>query len=162
MNVRSWWLRLALASGMTVGALGALALHSPPAEAMPDGPTTVLVGVTTQSYPSFFRISANGKTVKASVIGLGMSCTSGATFGTPDEFAHIRIGPNGNLHAGLNIPPTAVSGGATYTGTDSLSARLNRQRTEVTGVWELQLSYTFADGTTDRCDSGPVRFVDTR
>jgi hypothetical protein len=83
-------------------------------------------------------------------------------FGTPDEFTHIRIGPNGNLHAGVDIPPTAVSGGGTYSGTDSLSAKLNRQRTEVTGVWELQLSYTFADGTTDQCDSGPVRFVDTR
>jgi len=168
MNARSrsghsrWWLRLAAASGLTVGALGTLALHSVPAEAAPVGPTTVLVGVTTQSYPSFFRISANGKTVQASVIALGMNCTSGATFATPDEFAHIRIGPNGNLHAEFSLPPTATSGGGIYSGTDSLSARFNRGRTRVTGVWELQLSYTFPDGTSDHCDSGPVRFVDTR
>jgi hypothetical protein len=160
MNARSqWWLGLALASGLTVGVL---ALQSVPAQAAPVGPTTVLVGVTTQSYPSFFRISANGKTVQAGVIALGMSCRSGATFATPDEFAHVRIGPNGNLHAGYSVPPTAISGGGTYTGTDSMSAKLNRKRTQVTGVWELQLSYTFADGTTDQCDSGPVRFVDTR
>ena len=160
MNARSQrWLRLALASGLTVGVL---ALQSAPAEAAPVGPTTVLAGVTTQAYPSFFRISANGKTVQAGVIALGVSCRSGATFATPDEFAHVRIGPNGNLHAGYSVPPTAISGGGTYTGTDSMSAKLNRKRTQVTGVWELQLSYTFADGTTDQCDSGPVRFIDTR
>jgi hypothetical protein len=154
-----WWLRLALATGLTVGAL---ALQSVPAEAAPMGQTTVLVGITTQSYPSFFRISANGNSVQASVIALGMSCASGATFATPDEFRHVRIGPNGNLHAGFNIPPTATAAGGTYSGTDSMSAKLNRKRMQVTGVWELQLSYTFADGTTDHCDSGPVRFVDSR
>lgn len=165
MNARSrtghasWWLRLALASGLTVGVL---ALQSLPAEAAPISPSTVLVGVTTQSYPSFFRISANGKTVKASVIALGLTCASGARFAVPDEFTHVHIGPTGHLAAEFSFPPTVISGGGTYTGTDSMSAKLNRQRTEVTGVWELQLFYTFADGTTDQCDSGPVRFVDTR
>jgi len=155
----TWWFRLAVASVLTVGAL---ALQSVPAEAAPVGPTTVLVGVTTQSYPSFFRVSANGKTVQASVIALGMSCASGATFATPDKFTHIRIGPSGYLHAEFNLPPTAMSGGGTYSGTDSLFATVNRKRTQVTGVWRLQLSYTFADGTTDQCDSSPVRFVDSR
>ena len=168
MKVRSrtrhatWRLPLGLASGLMIGALTTLSLGSVPSQAAPVGPTTVLVGVTTQSYPSFFRVSANGKTVQASVIALGLGCSSGASFATPDEFSHIRIGPNGNLHAGFNLPPTAVSNGGTYTGTDSMSARINRKRTQVTGVWEMQLSYTFADGTTDHCDSGPVRFVDTR
>jgi hypothetical protein len=163
MNARSrtdhvrWWLRLALASGLTAGAL---ALQSLPAQAAPVGPTTVLVGVTTQSYPSFFRISANGKTVKASVIALGLTCASGVTFTVPDAIAHVRIGPTGHLAAEFSLPPTAMSGGGTYSGTDSMSAKLNRQRTRVTGVWELQLFYTFANGTTDQCDSGPVRFTD--
>jgi hypothetical protein len=154
-----WWLRLALASGLTVGAL---ALHTVPAQAAPAGSATDFVGMTTQSYPSFFKISPNQKTVQVGAIALGMSCTSGATFATPDQFSHIRIGPNGDLHAAFNLPSTALSGGGTYSGTDSMSARLNHKRSQVTGVWELQLSYTFADGTTDRCDSGPVRFVDSR
>jgi hypothetical protein len=165
MNARSrtgharWWLRLALASGLSAGVL---ALGTVPAQAAPVGSTTVLVGVTTQSYPSFFRISANGKTVKASVIALGLTCASGATFAVPDEFSHVHIGPTGHLAAELSLPPTAVSGGGTLSGTDSMSAKLNRKRTEVSGVWELQLFYTFADGTTDQCDSGPVHFTDIR
>jgi hypothetical protein len=157
-----WWLRLATASGLTVGVLATLALGSMPAEAAPVGTTTVLAGVTTQSYPSFFRISANGKTVKASVIALGLTCTSGAIFATPDEFTHVHIGPTGHLAAEVSLPPTAISGGGTYSGTDSMSAKLNRRRTQVTGVWEMQLFFTFADGTTDHCDSGPVSFTDSR
>ena len=168
MNARSctrdagWWVRLALASGLTAGTLGTLALQSAPAEAAPAGSTTVLVGVTTQSYPSFVRISANGKSVQATVIALSLNCTSGATFATPDAFKRVRISPNGNLQARVKIPPTAGSSGVTFSGTDSMSAKLNRNRTQITGVWELRLSYTFANGTTDQCDSGPVRFVDSR
>lgn len=153
------WLGLAVASLLTVGAL---ALQSVPAEAAPVGPDTVLAGLTTQSYPSFFRISADGKIVQAGVIALRMNCTSGATFAIPDKFAHVRIGPNGNLHAGFSVPPTTLSGGGTYSGTDSMSAKANRLRTQVTGTWRLQLSYVFANGTTDQCDSGPVRFTDIR
>jgi hypothetical protein len=159
MGHARWWLGLVLASGLSMGAF---ALQSGPAEAAPVATPGALVGVTTQAYPSFFRISPNGKTLQTGVIALGMSCTSGGTFTTPDDFGHIRIAPNGKLHAGISIPPTAISGGGTYSGTDSMSAQLNRKRTEITGVWELQLSYTFADGTTDQCDSGPVRFADTR
>jgi len=163
MNVHSrtrrarWLVRLTVAGGLTVGAF---ALQSVPAEAAPVGAPALLAGVTSQSYPSYFRISANGKTMLASVIALGMNCASGATFATPDQFSHVRIGPNGNLHAEFNVPPTAMSGGGTYSGTDSLSASVNRKRTHLTGVWRLQLSYTFTDGTTDQCDSGPVRFAD--
>jgi len=156
---RRWWLRLAVAG---LVAVGALAVEGVPAEAAPVGAPALLAGVTSQSFPSYFRISANGKTVQTSVIALGMSCASGATFATPDEFTHVRIGPNGNLHAEFNVPPTAMSGGGTYSGTDSLLASVNRKRTQIVGVWRLQLSYTFTDGTTDQCDSGPVRFADVR
>ena len=168
MNARSrtgharWWLRFATATGLTVGALVTPALGTVPAEAAPVGQSTVLAGVTTQSFPSYFRISANGKTVRASVIALGLTCASGATFAIADEFTRVRIGPTGHLAAEVSLPPTAISGGGTYSGTDSMTAKLNRQRTQVTGVWELQLFYTFADGTTDQCDSGPVQFTDTR
>jgi hypothetical protein len=168
MNARSrigharWWLRLAMASGLAIGTLVTLALECAPAQAAPVGPTTVLVGITSQSYPSYFRISANRKTVQASVIALSLNCQSGASFATPDKFSHIRIGPNGNLRANFVLPWTVLSTGGTYSGIDSMSAKMNRKQTQVTGVWRLQVFYKFADGTTDQCDSGPVRFVDTR
>lgn len=152
-----WWLRLALASGLTIGAL---ALHSIPAEAAPVGPETVLTGLTSQGFPSYFRISPSGKTVDDGQIALAMSCVSGAVVTWPDFVSHMRINASGRTHFAVSVPVTGLIGGGTYSGTDSMSARLNRKRTRITGVWRLQVSFTFADGTTDQCDSGSVRFTD--
>jgi hypothetical protein len=156
---RRWWLRLAVASLLTGGAL---VFQSVPAEAAPVGPETVLAGGTSQGLPSFFKISPNGRTVNLGAIALQMSCASGASFANPDTVGHIRIGPHGHVDSDVNIPPTALPAGGTYSGTDVVIAFVNHKRTRVTGLWRLQLSYTFTDGTTDQCDSGPVRFVDSR
>jgi hypothetical protein len=153
------WLRLALASGV---AAGALALHGAPAQAAPLGPETVMTGLTSQGFPSYFRISPNGKTVDDGRIALQMNCTSGAVLTFPDSAAHTRINAAGRTHFAVSVPVTGMVGGGTYSGTDAMSARLNRKRTQITGVWQLQVSYTFADGTTDQCDSGPVHFTDVR
>ncbi len=151
------WLRLALASGL---AIGALALHGVPAEAAPVGPETVLTGQTSQGFPSYFRISPSGRTVDTDRIALRMSCVSGAVLTVPDFFTHLRISATGRTHIIVNVPVTGLVGGGTYSGTDAMNARLNRKRTRITGVWQLHLSYTFSDGTADQCDSGPVRFTD--
>jgi hypothetical protein len=165
MNARTrtghagWWLRLALAAGL---AAGALALHSVPAQAAPAGPETVLTGLTSQGFPSYFRISPNGKTIDTGRIALQMNCVSGAVLTFPDVFTHLRINANGRAHDTVDIPVTGLVGGGTYSGTDSMSAKLNGKRTRITGMWRLQVSYTFEDGTTDECDSGSVRFTDVR
>jgi hypothetical protein len=156
------WLRLALASVLTVGAYVTLLLQSVPAQAAPVGLETSLTGLTSQGFPSYFRISPNGKMIDNGQIALGMSCISGAQVTLPDFVSHLRIGPSGRVHIAVNVPPTSLSGGGTYSGTDSVFATVNRKRSQVAGVWRLQLSYTFTDGTTDQCDSGPVRFVDIR
>jgi hypothetical protein len=159
MGHAGWWLRLALASGLAVGAL---ALHSVPAQAAPPGPETVLTGLTSQGFPSYFRISPNGKTIDTGRIALQMNCVSGAVLTFPDVFTHLRINASGRAHDTVNVPVTGLVGGGTYSGTDSMSAKLNGKRTRITGVWRLQVSYTFEDGTTDQCDSGSVRFTDVR
>lgn len=151
------WIRLALASGL---AAGALALHGAPADAAPLGPETVMTGPTSQGFPSYFRISPNGKIVDDGRIALQLNCTSGAVLTFPDFVPHIRITAAGRTHFAVTMPATGLVGGGTYSGTDAMSARLNRKRTRITGVWELQVSYTFADGTTDQCFSGRVRFTD--
>jgi len=152
------WLWVTLASGLTVGAF---ALQSGQAEAAPIGPDTALTGLTSQGFPSYFKISPNGKTVDDGRIALGLSCLSGAQLTLPDLVSHLRIGPSGRVQIAVVLPSTSLSSGGTYSGTDSMSAKVNRKRTQLTGVWRLQLSYAFPDGTSDQCDSGPVRFVDT-
>ncbi len=165
MNARTragharWWIRLTLASGL---AAGALAVHGAPAQAAPMSPETVMTGLTSQGFPSYFRLSPNGKTVDNGQIALQMTCVSGNVLTLPDFVSHLRINATGHMHFTVNVPTSPLSGGGTYSGTDSLSAKVNHKRTQLTGVWRLQLSYTFADGTTDQCDSGPVRFTDVR
>jgi hypothetical protein len=118
-----------------------------------------LAGLTSQNYPTFFKVSANGRSLAVGAIALDMTCTSGAEFVLEDAVVRTRIARGGALHVGFALPPTAGSNGATYTATDSLRAHLNGKHSQLTGVWQLQVDYSFTNGMSDRCDSGPVRFA---
>lgn len=155
---RRWWLRLAV-TGLLTG--GAFALQSVPADAAPVGPTT-LAGLTTQGFPSFFVVSSNGRTLSLGAIAMGMTCSSGDEFVFADRDLRVPIARSGKLHADFAQAPTSASGGGTVGGTDSLNATLNRQRTELTGTWRVQQTYISQTGQVDQCDSGPVRFIDSR
>lgn len=157
MSPRKRWLRLVLASGLT---LGALALQSVPAEAAPIGPTTVLAGLSSQGYPSFFEISGNARTLKLGAMAVGMTCASGDEFVFTDRDARIPITRSGQLRADFAQAPTPVSGGVTEGGTDTLNAKLNPKHTMLTGTWSVQETYISSSGQSDQCDSGPVQFTD--
>ncbi len=130
MNARSctgharWWLRLALASGLTVGVL---VLQEP---------------------------AGRGRARRSKHGSRGRHHAVVPRSLVPDEFTHVRIGPTGQ---GRRVQPPADRpvGRRGLQRHRFVDRQLNRQRTQVTGVWELQLFYTFADGTTDQCDSGP-------
>jgi hypothetical protein len=139
---------------------GAHALHSGSADAATPPSAGVLAGLTSQGNPSFFKVSANGRMLEMGSIALNMNCTSGDQFLITDEFTRVPIGPKGKLHARYSGPPTSGSDGDTYAITDSLTASLNRQHTKVSGVWDLRVQYSFTNGMSDLCDSGPVRFTD--
>lgn len=142
--------RLALA----VGALIALTAGSAQAAT----PPVVLAGFTSQSYPSFFKVS--GRSLAVGSIALRMQCTSGAVFAVPDRFARVPIGPKGKFHEATGS--TTTSDGVTYTATDTLTGSVNGAHSKLTGTWHLAIDYATSGGQTDRCDSGQVRFADTR
>jgi hypothetical protein len=125
-------------------------------------PDIVLAAITSQQYPAFFKISANARTLTFGSIALGLNCTSGDQIVLEDGFSRVRISPNGKLHATFSVPPTAASNGVTYSGTDSITARLNHRHTRLSGVWHLSVNYSFTNGMSDQCDSGPVRFTATQ
>ena len=77
---------------------------------------------------------------------------------------HLRINASGKLRTDFaRAPMTGLVGGGTYSGTDSMSATLNRQADAADrACGGCRCPITFADGTTDQCDSGPVRFTDVR
>lgn len=124
-------------------------------------PGIVLAGLTSQQYPVFFKISANARTLTFGSIAISVNCTSGDQFVLADAFVRVSIKPNGRLHATFSQPPTAASGGVTYSGTDSLTAHLGRKHSQLSGTWQLRVNYSFTNGMSDECDSGPVRFIAT-
>jgi hypothetical protein len=121
-------------------------------------PGIVLVGFTSQHLPSFFKVADAGRSLTVGAIALGLTCTSGAQFVVPDALGRIRIRPNGRLHDAVAVPPTAGSNGETVSATDSLTARLNGRHSQLSGIWRLRMNFSFTNGMSDRCDSGPVRF----
>ena len=152
-----WWLRLVLASGLM---LGALVLQSVPAEAAPIGPTTVLAGLSSQGYPSFFEISGNGRTLKLGAIAMNMTCSSGDQFVVPDRDVRIPITHGRQAPRGLRAGADPVLGRRVRGGTDTLNASSIPQHTKLTGTWRLEQTYISPSGQTDQCDSGPVQFTD--
>jgi hypothetical protein len=163
---RSVWLRLALGVAVTVaahavdGGSAKAATISAAADA-PAPSATVLAGFTSQEYPAFFKLADDGRKVSLAGIALEMTCTSGDQWVLQDAFIGIRISPNGRLHASSTEAPTSDADGSTQSASDSLSARLNRSKTQLSGVWQLTVHYTYTDGASDACDSGPVRFSAT-
>lgn len=171
---RAKWLRVGFAASLLIAAH---ALHGGSADAATTVPQShgavrihaahdasaksgaVLVAITSQNLPAWFRVSAAGRTLTVAAIAVNVSCASGAQFALPDGLTKVQISKNGRLHATSSQPPTAGSAGGTYAWTDSITARLNHRHTQLSGMWRLSVNYTFADGTTDQCTSGPVRFT---
>ena len=169
---RAKWLRLAFAVGVaiTAHALNGGSAQAATNDSTPFGgariaaagdasapETIVLAGFTSQRYPGFFKVSGDGRTLLGGAAAISLKCTSGDIVVVPDAFARVRIHPDGTLHAGYSSP-TIVTNGTTYQGTDSITARLNPKHSQLTGTWQLAVNYGFADGTSDHCASGPVRF----
>lgn len=163
---RTKWLRVALAVGGAIaahaldpGSAGAATIAPRSANDAPAG--IVLAGLTSQNLPVFFKVARDARSLTLAAIAVDMNCTSGAEFVLPDGFARVGIGENGRLHAAVSQPPTAGTGGETYSWTDSVAARMNRKHTQFAGVWRLKVNYSFTNGMSDQCDSGPVRFAAT-
>lgn len=172
---RARWLLVALGVGVVVGAhaLGGGSAQAASMGASPFGtsrigaaqdasaPGIVLAGLSSQKYPAFFKLSADGKVLTIGAIALDMHCTSGGEFVVEDAFARVPVHPDGRMRVRVSIPSTAGSNGYTYAGTDSFTARVNGKRSALSGTWQMQLSYAFTNGMSDRCSSGPVRFTAT-
>lgn len=125
-------------------------------------PGILLATITSQNLPAWFKISPDGRTLTVAAIAVNMNCTSGSQFVLPDDFVRVAISKNGRLHGTFSQPPTAGSAGETYSGSDSITARLNHRHTQLSGVWRLSVNYSFTNGMSDQCDSGPVRFTATQ
>jgi hypothetical protein len=116
-----------------------------------------LGGFTSQGWPVVFELGRGGKMVTLVGVGLDLTCTSGDQFSIEDGWQLLDIAKNGKLHSTEQIPAVGNLTGGSHT----LTGRFDRQRSTFRGVWSVQLNYQFADGTTDRCQSGKVKLIAT-
>lgn len=158
---RAKWLRVAFA--VTV-AITAHVLNAGSAQAATTNAAsksdTVLAGFTAQHFPVFFKVSPDGHVVLVDGIALSMACASGGTLVWQDSVGRVPVHTNGKIHVSY-AGPTILSNGVASTLNDALTAKLNPKHTQLTGTWQLSAHFTFSDGTSDQCDSGPVRFSAT-
>jgi len=159
-------LRAAFASTSAIAALAlaatahAASIVGGPAAGGSAGKDIVLAGVTSQHFPVFFKLSSDGRTVLVDEIALSMACASGSTLVWHDTFGRVPVHPNGRLSASF-ASPTVLTNGTASTLNDALVGRLGAKHSQLTGTWRLAVSFKFADGTSDQCDSGPVSFSAT-
>jgi hypothetical protein len=121
----------------------------------------VLGGLTSQQAPVILDISKNSKRIDKAVTDLQLTCTSGDQLWFPDSWSRSPLDSHGSVSMHLTIPPDTSGGtnGVTLTGgSDEFSGKLNRKTATFSGNWQLQLSFSMSDGTTDQCDSGLVTF----
>jgi len=155
---RARGLRVALVVTVAIAvlALGGSAQAAPAAKPSP-AKDVVLAGFTAQRFPVFFKVSPNGHAVLVDGIALSLKCASGGSFVWQDSFGRLPVHANGKIHMSF-AGPTILTNGTASSVSDALTARLNSQHSQLTGTWELAAQFTFSDGTSDQCDSGPVAF----
>jgi hypothetical protein len=155
---RAKWLRVAF---VVTAAIAAHALGGGSAQAAPvHAGSDMLAGATSQHFPVFFKVSSDGKKILNDGIAVSMTCMSGGTLVWPDTFGRLAVRSNGTVHGGY-ASPTILTNGTASSVKDALTARLSPNHSQLTGTWQLSVNFTFSDGTTDHCDSGPVRFSAT-
>jgi hypothetical protein len=156
------WLRLAFVVSIAVaahvlgGSANAATIGGPST-----APGAVLAGLTSQQFPTFFRLSANDRVVLAGAIAISATCTDGSIYVVPDLALRVPIGADGRLHRTVITPPTAGPNGGTYSGSDTLTGRLGPAHSKLTGTWRIRVQATEPNGANIQCDSGPVRFSAT-
>jgi hypothetical protein len=163
-------LRASIGRGVVIAVAGfalallpaALPVASASAAVVRGRPVDVLGGFTSQGWPVVADITTDGKVLEVSATGLHMSCTSGVAFNAEDAWGPLSIGARGAIHGRISVLPQAGSTVTLTGGSDTFTAKLNRARLTLAGVWHLHLNFRAADGQTDQCDSGRVTFRASR
>lgn len=137
------------ASGATGGASIAAASGAGP----------MLGGFTAQGWPAVVQLSKDKRRLTVAEVGLLMTCTSGAELALDPYVMRVPVARNGRFHVSGTIPATSGNPVSITGGSESFSGSLNRLRSTLSGTWQLHLDFQATDGSSDHCDSGPVKLA---
>jgi len=159
---------------LTIAALATLAIAVPAAATSAatkpkpkPAPHVVFGAVTSQGYPVVVELSKTGRKVVNATIGLEVKCQMPPDITLPDTFTNMTISKTGKFKGVVpltRLPADPATGQPAIDVTASVSARVNKARTRITGTWQRRIViYDLTDPTGvkvfDTCDTGPLRFT---
>ncbi len=157
---------LAVAASATLAVAGPIAASNAATKAKA-APGVVYGAVTSQGYPVVIELSKTGRKVVGASIGLEVKCQMPPDITLPDTFTNMAISKTGRFKAAIpltRLPAEPEAGLGAIDVSASISGRVNKARTRITGTWQRRIViYDARDPTGvavfDTCDTGPLRFT---
>jgi hypothetical protein len=120
-------------------------------------PGVVYGGFTPQNWPVVIEVSKDKRKVVRASIGLLLTCTSGISFGFPDDYRNVPLSKKGRFSESFGPIPVAHADGTSTDLQGSVTGATNARRTTMSGTWQVTgVDHDAAGAVTDTCDSGKV------
>jgi hypothetical protein len=159
--------RAGIVSAVVAASLGGGVLAAAATASTSERPTasaaaatgTVLGGRTSQGWPIVVELSKTGRQIVRMSAGLHLTCTSGGVVNLPDTYGKLTVSSSGKFSASFGPETQRNQDGTTTDFEGSITGKLNKARTKVSGKWQFKGTGHDATGAvTDTCDSGTVRW----
>jgi hypothetical protein len=117
-------------------------------------------GNTSKGWPVVIKVSRNGKRVTEALAGMSSSCTTGADLVVSDGWRNLVI--RARRFTGT-YSESDTQGSLVFQSSGTITGRLNRKRTRITGTWTQKVTIRETAGAiVDTCDSGRVTYTARR
>jgi hypothetical protein len=117
-------------------------------------------GVTGQGWPVVVELSRNKRRVVRAVVGIALRCTAGGFAFYSDPYGNLAVNRKRKFSASFGPDTERHDDGTTSDFEGSMSGRLNRARSKISGTWRFKVTdYDNAGAVVDVCDSGSVRWT---
>jgi hypothetical protein len=116
-------------------------------------------GRTPQGWPVMVELTRNQRRVVLTVIGITLPCTSGQSFYASDFYDDLPVNRQRKFRESFGPNTQRNDDGTTSDWEGTMSGRLNRARSKMSGRWQLKVTHFDHSGAvTDTC-SGSVRWT---
>jgi hypothetical protein len=120
-------------------------------------------GLTSRNGPVFIELAKNGRSITRAYAALEVTCTVPEVYKDTflDYWLKLPVSSGGAFRTSYS-DSDPMDGGSLELAS-SISGKVNRARTKITGTWTTKEVVRRADGSVESsCDSGPLRFSVTR
>ena len=141
-----------------VAAVVAAVTLAPPALARPAADVT-FGGKTSAKWPVMVQLSRDGRQVAYAVAAWSVKCTDGNLLAEQAEFEQIPVSARGKFAKSLDTGDYQ-DGSATVRYAASISGKVNKSRSRITGTVRVMLSDKDpVNGIDSTCDTGTVSYL---